>query len=150
MPVLKYFLWVGGGLLALLLFADLYLPKPPPRTEVHHQTYHIPITSTVRVGTEPIVFSGQTRSFGPPPPMTVVDFAARPNKTQDHVKQANAAMTGKSEAAEQRAKPEPRKKVAKRKIRRQQAPDDRDFAHVPDGWRRDQPTGLAFARPFFW
>jgi hypothetical protein len=29
MPLGRYFLWVGGVLLALLLIADLYLPKSP-------------------------------------------------------------------------------------------------------------------------
>ena len=51
--------------------------------------------------------------------------------------------------AEQNAKPA-RQKVAKRKIKRQRVPVDHDVARLPDAWRRDQPMGLAFARPFFW
>lgn len=152
MPVLKYFVCVGGGLLALLFLADLYIPKQPARARVHY-TYHIPITSSAHAKLGPITFSGETRSFGPPPPMTVVDFAARPDRaTQASARkatQANDEAATSLSSAEQRAKPE-RKKVAKRKIQRRRAIADRDVAHLPRGWHREHPTGLAFARPFFW
>jgi hypothetical protein len=151
MPVLKYFLWVGGSLLALLLAADFYLPKQPQRTETHH-SYNIPIAAPARPDSQAVTFSGPTRNFGQPPPMTVVDFAARPNgatpPANDTATHARAQMTG-APAAEQRANPV-RQKVAKRKIKRQRAPTDHDVARLPDAWHRDQPMGFAFARPFSW
>ncbi len=148
MPVLKYFLWVGGSLLALMLVANLYLPKQPQRTETHH-TYNIPISAPVSGDSQAITFSGPTRNFGPPPPMTVVDFAARPNDATQTV--THSAMQARAEMTEQSAKPARQKvKVAKRKIKRQRAPVDHDVARLPDTWHRDQPMGLAFARPFFW
>jgi hypothetical protein len=148
MPVLRYIMWVGGSLLALLLVVDFYLPKQPQRAEAH-RSYNIPIAAPAPADTQAITFSGETHNFGTPPPMTVVDFAARPNgatQAANHpATQAHAQMT------EQRAKPARQKvKVAKRKIKRQRDPIDHDIARLPDPWQRDQPMGLAFARPFSW
>lgn len=151
MPIVGYFMWVGGGLVALLFLADLYVPRQPAKAQVHH-TYHIPITSSAHAELGPVRFSGETRSFGPPPPMNVVDFAAHPSRTTQaasrQAMQASAETTSPSSSAEQRARPV-RKKVAKRKIQRRR-PADRDFAHLPSGWYRERPAGLAFAQPFFW
>ena len=69
MPILGYCLYVGGTLIALLFVADLYIPKQAVREEVPH-AYHIPITAA-HTPAQPITFSGQTRDFGAPPPMTV-------------------------------------------------------------------------------
>jgi hypothetical protein len=147
MPVFGYFMWVGGGLLALMLAADFYLPKQPQRTEVHH-TYNIPISAPASEDTQAITFSGETRNFGAPPPMTVVDFAARPNDATQA--DTNTAMQARAQMIGQSATPSQQKaKVAKRKIKRQRAPIDHDVARLPDAWHRDQPMGLAFARPFF-
>jgi hypothetical protein len=33
MPIKKYFLWVGGVLLSIMLALDAYLPNPPPRKD---------------------------------------------------------------------------------------------------------------------
>jgi hypothetical protein len=152
MPILKYFLWVGGGLLALLFAADLYVPKHAMRAEVPH-TYHIAIASPVRPGVEALTFSGETRDFGRPPAMTVVDFSTQPDAASqaatERTLQARAEVSAVSTSAQQDAKPA-RQKVAKRKVKRYREPDARDVAYVPDGWRREQPFGLAFARPFSW
>lgn len=144
MPVLGYILWIGGGLLALLFVADLQLPRQPQRAETPH-TYNIPIESQAGSDLKAVTFSGETRNFGPPPPMTVVDFAARtppPSRTESW-SEAQAQIGDKPQAA----KPV-RKKVAKRKVRKLN-----DFANLPDEWRRDRyagDTGMSFARPFFW
>ncbi len=147
MPVLRYFMWVGGSLLALLLMADFYLPKQPQRTEAPH-SYNIAIAAAPHPDSQAIMFSGETHNFGAPPPMTVVDFDARANdatQTATPAMQAHAQMTGAPTA-----KPSHRQKVAKRKIKRQRDMIDHDVARLPDAWHRDQPMGLAFARPFFW
>jgi hypothetical protein len=75
MPILGYCLYVGSALLALLFVTDFYIPKQAPRDETPH-TYNIPIAAAL-VPSQSITFSGQTRDFGAPPPMTVVDFAAK-------------------------------------------------------------------------
>lgn len=151
MPILSYFLWAGGALLGLLFVADWYLPEHPSRAEVHY-TYHIPIASSVRAGPQPITFSGETRHFGPPPPMTVVDYSARPVGAQTAAlpaMQANAEMATPSSSASQHAEPA-RQKVAKRKIHRRRVVTDHDAGILPGGWRPEAPPGMAFARPLFW
>lgn len=143
MPVWKYCLWVGGGLLALLFVVDFYVPKQPPRTEAH-RSYSIPIAATPAVS-KAVTFSGETRDFGSPPPMVVVDFAAQAYRaTQAQTTQAYAQMSSAAAAAQRDVKPA-HQKVAKRKINRQ-----RDLAHLPDEWRRDRYNAMAFARPFSW
>jgi hypothetical protein len=144
MPILGYCLYVGGTLLALLFVADFYIPKQAPREETPH-TYNIPIAAAL-IPTQAITFSGQTRDFGAPPPMTVVDFAA---KAQAGASPAPTARTfaQMTPAAQRAAKPAP-KKVARRKIN--PSPEN-SFAHIPEEWRsRYTYTGMAFARPFSW
>jgi hypothetical protein len=148
MPVLNYILWVGSSLLALLFVADFYVPAQPQRTQTPY-TYNIAITSPPNPAQSAVTFSGETRDFGAPP-MTVIDFAAQPNAATpapgQQTQQARAEMTG-TPTAVQSQKPA-RQKVAKRKINRR--PADHDPAYnIPDGWRQE-PTGLAFAKPFFW
>lgn len=151
MPVFKYLLWVGGGLLALLFVADVYIPRQPEQTATPY-TYNIPIASSSHNGPHAITFRGQTRDFGAPPPMTVVDFAAQSKAATKNAEQptlqARAEMSGASPAAAQNTKPA-RQKAAKRKVRRY-SPADHNPDSIPDGWRGDRPTGLAFARPFSW
>jgi hypothetical protein len=142
MPILGYLLYVGGTLLALLFVADIYVPKPAPRDETPH-TYNIPIAAAATTNA-PIVFSGETRDFGRPPPMTVVDLANHPPPAAQppaQPPQAQVTVAAKSE-------PKPvRRKVARRKI----APAENSYAQIPDEWRsRYTNTGMAFARPFGW
>jgi hypothetical protein len=142
MPILGYCLYVGGTLLALLFVADLYIPKQAVREEVPH-TYHIPITAAYTPG-QPITFSGQTRDFGAPPPMTVLDLAAKA-PTADTKGRASQVLAQMTPTAQREAKPV-RKKVARRKV-----PPENSFAQIPDEWRhRYTHTGMAFARPFSW
>lgn len=153
MPLLGYFFWVGACLLGLLFVTDSYVPKKPDATTVEH-TYNIPIKSAAPSGQQAVTFSGETRVFGTPQPMTVVDFAAAATSSKSAVPaQAHAELTVTAPAAQQ-TKPA-RQKVAKRKINRSR---EVDFARIPDGWRRDEPRdswrrdgsmGLAFANPFF-
>lgn len=143
MPVLGYCLWVGSVLLALMFAADVYLPEQPPREA--HLTYRIPIASKPNKSPS-LTFSGETRNFGPPPPMSVVDLAAQSSqpKPTDVRTQAHAQLTDAPPSANSKAKPA-RKKVAKRRINRQD-----DFARMPEAWRQDRNVGFAYARPFFW
>ena len=139
MPVWRYFLWVGGGLLALLFVVDFHLPRQPPRTEVQH-AYNIPIAAAP-AGSQPVTFSGETRDFGSPPPMVVVDFSAQTQRAT----QAYAQMGDATHSAKPDVKPARPKVAAKRRINR-----ERELAHLPDDWSRDRYSGTAFARPFSW
>jgi hypothetical protein len=156
MPILGYFVWVGACLLGLLFFADSYVPKLPEATTVQH-TYNIPIKSATPPGQQAVTFSGETRDFGAPPPMTVVDFASPPNASKTAATaptHAHAELTAAPPSPSAQSKPV-RQKVAKRKINRSR---ELDVARLPDGWRRDDmrdgwrrdgSMGLAFANPFF-
>lgn len=143
MPILGYFLYIGGALLALLFVADAYVPKQVSRQEAPH-TYNIPITAA-HTASAAIVFSGETRDFGRPPPMTVVDFASQSTHTTQAATQPAPAQAQVTVAARQEAKPV-RKKVARRKA----APEN-SYAQIPEEWRsRYVYTGMAFARPPGW
>jgi hypothetical protein len=144
MPILGYCLYVGSALLALLFVTDFYIPKQAPREEVPH-AYNIPIAAAL-VSAQTITFSGQTRDFGAPPPMTVVDFAAKAQAASSPA-QASRAFAQATPTAQRETKPV-RKKVARRKIN--PSPEN-SFAHVPEEWRsRYNYTGMAYARPFSW
>jgi hypothetical protein len=148
MPILGYCLYVGGTLIVLLFVADLYIPKQAVR-EVVPYTYHIPITAAHTAG-QPITFSGPTRDFGAPPPMTIVDLAAKA-PTAEAKRQTSLALAQLAPTAQRAGKPV-RKKVARRKV-----PPENRFAQMPDEWRHRYPQtgmyprmGMAFARPFTW
>lgn len=146
MPVLGYLLYVGGSLLALLFVVDIYVPRQAAREEVPH-TYNIPITAAPTTSA-PIVFSGETRDFGRPPPMTVVDLADHPQRAAaEPAKPAQAESQAQvTVAAKHDAKPV-RRKVARRRT----LPPENSYAQIPDEWRsRYTNTGMAFARPFGW
>lgn len=143
MPILGYFLYIGGTLLALLFVADAYVPKQAPREETPH-AYNIAIAAAQTPGA-PIVFSGETRDFGRPPPMTVVDFANQSPKTAQAAAQSVPAQAQAAIATPQEVKPV-RRKVARRKV----APEN-SYAQIPDEWRsRYTHSGMAFARPLGW
>jgi hypothetical protein len=126
MPILGYCLYVGSTLLALLFVADFYIPKQAPRDETPH-TYNIPIAAAL-VPSQSITFSGQTRDFGTPPPMTVVDFAAKAQA---------AGPAARSSQVLAQVTPS--------------AHGENSFAQIPEEWRsRYTYSGMAFARPFGW
>ena len=139
MPILGYCLYIGGTLLALLFVADLYIPKQAVREEVPH-TYHIPITAAHTPG-QPITFSGQTRDFGAPPPMTVVDLAAN----------APTAGSAGSGLASPRANGAQRRSRCARRWRAARSTRRTASRKFPtNGATAIRTLGMAFARPFSW
>ena len=143
MPLLGYFLYVGGTLLALLFVADNFVPRQVVREETPH-TYNIPITAAPTAAA-PIVFSGETRDFGRPAPMTVVDLAGKAPQTTQATAAATPAQPQTRVAARQETKP------ARRKVARRKVPVENSYAQIPDEWRnRYSYSGMAFARPFSW
>jgi hypothetical protein len=143
MPILGYFLYIGGTLLALLFVADAYVPRQAPRAEVPH-TYNISITAAPTAAS-PIVFSGETRDFGRPPPMTVVDFASHSPPAARAATQPTPPQPQVTVAARQESKP------VRRKVARRKAAPENSYAQIPDEWRsRYTYTGMAFARPPGW
>jgi len=143
MPILGYLLSVGSALVALLFVADFYVPRQMPRDEAPHN-YKIAITGAPTAGAA-ITFSGTTRDFGPPPPMTIVDLATNPPKTAPDQAQAQATPSQAQMAVAARQE----QKAVRRKVARRKVSPENSYAQVPDEWRH-RYTGMAFARPLGW
>lgn len=83
MPIGRYFAFAGSLLLALLFFADWYLPKPaaePSRREAY--TAGIRIASTTK-WPERVVFDTSLPTIVPPPPTSVEADAAVAHEPRD-------------------------------------------------------------------
>lgn len=151
MPILGYFLYVGGALVALLLAADFYIPQQAVREEAPH-AYNIQITAAPSTNA-PITFSGHTRDFGAPPPMTVVDLASKAQDAPQSTQEQPLARQAHAQAISSAQQPKPvRKKIARRKV---SPPAENSYAQIPDEWRHRYGgtpayTGMAFARPPSW
>ena len=153
MPIRGYFLYVGGVLVALLLAADLYVPQQDVREEAPH-AYNIQITAAPSTNA-PITFSGETRDFGAPPPMTVVDLASKAHDAPQAAHEQSMAQQPAQQASASAQQPKPvRKKIARRKV---SPPAENSYAQIPDEWRHRYSyggtpayTGMAFARPPGW
>jgi hypothetical protein len=78
MPLVKYFVWAGSALLALLFIADAYLPKLPATRDAEAQQPVIRVHSDQNKWPERIVFD--TASI-PPKPSAGADVIAPPSPT---------------------------------------------------------------------
>ena len=84
MPVVRYFLFVGVALLALLFATDAYLPKPPSAEvpKANTDLSMIRITSD-RKWPERVVFDTSLPTIThPPTPMRVVTFPPAPEGSE--------------------------------------------------------------------
>ena len=88
MPIIRYFVFVGGLLLALLFAADRYLPAPVGRTDPADPDRTIIRISSERSLPEKIVFDTRPRTDLP----NIVQADAVPEEPQEQVRQAMAAM----------------------------------------------------------
>lgn len=164
MPLRGYLLYVSGALVALLLATNLYIPRQAQREEAPH-AYNIQITAPPNPN-RPVTFSGETRNFGEPPPMTVVDFA---EKAQPHVAQAAAPARGASRKVVAKAAPartarahphatvtaQREARPARTRVARRRTGPENSYAQIPDEWRHRYTVlgpgmGMAYARPFTW
>ncbi|MDI3564008.1 hypothetical protein [Bradyrhizobium sp. Arg816] len=87
MPIIRYFVFVGGLLLALLFAADRYLPAPVERTAAAYPDRTIIRINSARSLPEKIVFD--TRPRDDVPKIAHADQIAEP---QQQVREAMAAM----------------------------------------------------------
>jgi hypothetical protein len=124
MPLVRYFLWVGGALLALLLIASWYLPELPDAENASVDPPLIRIRSGQK-WPERIVFDTGHETIVPvpstseqpdiAPPAAVSDVLAT---ARDAFAEAPASDTGKTQSADQKkpyAKPHVKRKVARRR-----------------------------------
>jgi hypothetical protein len=124
MPLLRYFLYVGGALLALLFISDAVLPKAPaPDTNVAAADHPLIRIYSERKWPKPIVFDTNMPAVAP---VAVASNAAAPVVAADiaakaRVREAFAQLPEPQKAAEQKtpepakleAKPQPKRKVAR-------------------------------------
>ncbi|MET3997039.1 hypothetical protein ABID65_008719 [Bradyrhizobium sp. S3.9.2] len=119
MPIIRYFVFVGGLLLTLLFAADRYLPAPTERegaTDPDRTTIRI---SSARSLPEKIVFDMRPRADAP----KVVQAEQMPDEPQQPLREAMAALPAAppSEIKKQtqsRAEPRPHVKRLTRMSRR--------------------------------
>jgi hypothetical protein len=123
MPVLRYFLFVGGSLLALLFAVDAYVPKEPVVTAAEASAPTDNPTLRIRSDRkwpERIVFDTSVPTIVPPAqtaaievsvpsPTAASEFTAKA-RVRESFAQFKPADEGKSEA-----KPQPKRKIAKRR-----------------------------------
>jgi hypothetical protein len=126
MPLVRYFFFVGGALLALLFVSDAYLPKPPDVARADADLPVIRIHSE-RKWPERVVFDTSRPTVGPvqtanagagvPAAATVADLAAKARLRESFAQLQPPAQT--QAQAPVPAKPEPKlqpkHKVAKRR-----------------------------------
>jgi hypothetical protein len=121
MPVLRYFLYVGGALLALLFAVDVYVPKEPVVTAAEASAPTENPTLRIRSDRkwpERIVFDTSTPTIvppaqtaatevSPPPPTVAGEFTAKA-RVRESFAQFRPADESKPEP-----KPQPKRKIAK-------------------------------------
>jgi hypothetical protein len=92
MPIFKYFVFVGGFLIAALLIAAPYLPAEVPQSKSGGEPVVINIKSN-RKWPEKIVYDTSLPTMGPPPPpANVIDEAPSSPLVDTPIYQPNDAM----------------------------------------------------------
>jgi hypothetical protein len=140
MPVLRYFVYVGGALLALLLVMNAYLPSTPA---VETSGPHLPVIHihADRTGPDRVVYD--TSIPLPAPTATAVASVPPAAPSADRVRDAfaqlppsDAAKVQPADAKKQDAKQPPPRKIAKRRT----SPPVRMVDQQPQfGWFGPQP-----------
>jgi hypothetical protein len=125
MPILRYFLYVGGALLALIFISDALLPKAPePDTNVAAADHPLIRIHSERKWPKPIVFDTSMPAIAPvavassaPAPVAAADIAAKARVREAFAQLPElptaAAEPKTPEPAKLEAKPQPKRKVAK-------------------------------------
>jgi hypothetical protein len=122
MPVARYFLFVGGALLALLLLCNEVLPKLPVETERAEAS---PITSVIRIRSdrkwpERVVFDTNLPTIVPPQTAMMAVSAPAPTTVADVSAQSRAlqsfAELKPSEPKRPDLKPVHKRRVAKARM----------------------------------
>jgi hypothetical protein len=123
MPLLRYFLFVGGVLLALLFISDAYLPKLPAAERADADLPVIRIQSD-RKWPERVVFDTSRPASNPAPiaasvpaPAAIADDSAkvRVREAFAQLQQPDARQLRTSDAKPPDPKPQPKRKVVSRR-----------------------------------
>jgi hypothetical protein len=122
MPLVRYFLFVGGALIALLLFLDAYFPSQVVNsatatggTVADVGRPMLRIRSSQKLP-ERIVIDTSIPTIVPPPAPTVVAEAPATAPVLDALAQVAPSDLKKSDPKKSEPKPPPKRKVAKRQV----------------------------------
>jgi hypothetical protein len=126
MPLTRYFLWVGGALLALLFVANACLPKPPAVAETAEYLPPIRIQSD-RKWPERVVFDASAPHIevaqaaepvadppAPPPPAGVISLDLREALAQ--FQPPEAGQLQRHDPPSRVSKTAPRRRIAKTRV----------------------------------
>ena len=127
MPLVRYFLFVGGALLALLFISNAYLPKPPDVVTADADLPVIRIHSdrkwperVVFDTSRPTIVPVQTANAGAGVPVaaTVADLSAKARLGQAFAQLQPPAPTQAQTSVPAKPEPKlpPKRKVAKRRV----------------------------------
>jgi hypothetical protein len=127
MPILRYFLYVGGALLALIFISDAVLPKEPASdTKVAAADHPLIRIHSERKWPRPIVFDANMPRIAPvavastaaaPAQVATADIPAKARLREAFARlpepQTAAVEPKTPERAKPEAKPQPKRKVAR-------------------------------------
>lgn len=125
MPLARYFLYVGGVLLALLFISDAYLPQLPVVVRADPDRPVIRIHSdrkwperVVFDTSQPTIIPAQTASTvaGVPAPAAVANISARVRDAFAEFKPSDQKQALLSEPKKPEQKPQRKRKIAKRRV----------------------------------
>jgi hypothetical protein len=118
MPLARYFLVVGGTLLALLLVVNAYAPAPVVASAEVADTYRpvVRIHSTQKLP-ERIVMDTSIPAIVPPPKPTVVAEAPTKIPALEALAQISPSEAKQLEPKKPEPKAPPKRRVAKRQVR---------------------------------
>jgi hypothetical protein len=137
MPLARYFMYVGGVLLALLFVVNAYLPAPPPIAERAETELPVIRIQSERKWPKPVVFdtshptnapaqpvqiaktdAAKTEAAAQPAPATVADVAAkaRMHDAFAQLQPSDPKQAQQPDPKKPEAKPQPKRKIAKRRV----------------------------------
>ena len=124
MPLARYFLFVGGTLLALLLAVNAYLPSPvvaeatvpdPARPVVRiHSTQKLPERIVIDTSIPTIVPGPETARADISPPAAVADVSTKARQAFAQLQRSDANEFQRSDQRTREPKPQRQRKIAKR------------------------------------
>lgn len=132
MPLTRYFLWIGGALLALLFILDTYLPRLPVANRANSNLPVIRI-HTDRKWPESVVYNTNLPTIIPVPPIantdgvpaqvTIADASAK-TRLREAFAQVQPSDTNELHpSGPKKLEPtQPKRKMAKRNVRLAQRP----------------------------
>jgi hypothetical protein len=124
MPVLRYFLYVGGSLLVLLFAIDAYVPKEPVVTAAAEAGAPTD-NPTLRIHSdrkwpERIVFDTSVPTIVPPAQTAATEVSPPPTAASEFTAKARVresfAQFSSADESKPEVKPQPKRKIAKRRV----------------------------------